>query len=108
MATEDLLMPAPYWGPVYYNDYYWNDYYWHDGWHGCCYNPGYDNFYGHYGNTTYDGYHDYGYNPYTGNSGEASHFGTITPARRRLNVHSYSATTPYRQRGRRIQRAIPQ
>lgn len=92
MMTEELLMPAPYWGPVYYNDYYYNDY-WHGG---CCYNAGYDNFYGHYGNTTYDGYHDYGYNPYTGNAAGTSDFHTYNSATgTSSNVHSYSGYNAY-------------
>jgi len=92
MMTEALLAPAPYWGPVYYNDYYYNDY-WHGG---CCYNTGYDNFYGHYGNTTYNGYHDYGYNPYTGNSGGTSNFHTYNSATGTSSeVHSYSGYNAY-------------
>jgi hypothetical protein len=91
MTTEALLAPAPYWGPVYYNDYYYNDY-----WHGCCYNAGYDNFYGHYGSATYDGYHDYGYNPYTGNSAGTSEFHTYNSATGTSStVHSYSGYNAY-------------
>jgi hypothetical protein len=90
MMTASLIAPAPYWGPVYYNNYYYN------GWHGCCWNGGYENFYGHYGNTAYNGYHDYGYNPYTGNVGQQSSFHTYNSATgMSSNVHSYSGYNAY-------------
>src|SRR5262249_13640501 len=62
LATAAIVTPAPYWGPTYYNNYY---NYYHGG--GCCW--GGENVYGHYGNTTYNGYRQYNYNPYTGNAG---------------------------------------
>jgi hypothetical protein len=92
MATEELMAPAPYWGPVYYNNYYYNPY-WHGG---CCWNPGYENFYGHYGYTTYNGYRDYGYNPYTGNVGHTGDYSTYN-ARTGVssNIHGYSGYNAY-------------
>jgi hypothetical protein len=70
MTTAALLAPAPYWGAAYYNSYYNRG--------GCCW--GGENVYGHYGNTTYSGYHDYGYNPYTGNAGAAGSYHTYNAA----------------------------
>jgi len=93
MTTAALLAPAPYWGPVYYNNYYYG---WNNGWHGCCYNTGYENFYGHYGNTTYNGYRDYGYNPYTGNVGHAGEYHTYNAATgMSSNIHGYSGYNAY-------------
>ena len=85
------LLPAParsgdrsttatgdYWG--YHGGYYpYGPYYGYNGDH--YYNTGYENVYGHYGNTTYNGYHDYGYNPYTGTSGETSTYDTYSKTR---------------------------
>ena len=52
--------------------------------------------YGHYGNTTYNGYHDYGYNPYTGTSGEKSTYDTYN-SRTGISstIHSYNGSNAY-------------
>jgi hypothetical protein len=107
-ATASYMVePAPVWGPVYYGYYgdYWGyhgyypygPYYGYNTDHPCCYyNTGYDNVYGHYGNTTYNGYHDYGYNPYTGNTGETSAYHTYNSATgTSSNIHSYSGYNAY-------------
>jgi hypothetical protein len=90
MMTASLISPAPYWGPVYYSGYYNN------GWHGCCWNSGYENFYGHYGATTCNGYRGYGYNPYTGNVGRTGYYHTYNAATGvSSNIHGYSGYNAY-------------
>ncbi len=94
MMTAALLTPAPYWGPVYYNNYYygWNG----NGWHGCCWNPGYENVYGHWGSTTYNGYRQWGYNPYTGNVGTRGSYQTYNAATGgRSNIQTYHGYNAY-------------
>jgi hypothetical protein len=87
MTTEALLAPAPAWGPTYYNDYYA---------HGCCWAAGSENIYGHYGSTTYDGYHDYGYNPYTGNVGATGNYHTYNAATGgSSNINAYHGYNAY-------------
>jgi hypothetical protein len=103
-----MLAPAPVWAPVYYGYYgdYWGysgyhygygPYYGYNTNHPCCYyNTGYENVYGHYGNTTYNGYHDYGYNPATGNVGETSAYHTYNSATgTSSNIHSYNGYNAY-------------
>src|SRR4029077_5047739 len=86
MATEALVAPAPYWGPAYYNNYYNHG--------GCCW--GGENVYGHYGNATYNGYRDYGYNPYTGNVGPEGQYHTYNAATGvSSNVQTYSGHNAY-------------
>lgn len=106
LATASYFVePAPVWGPVYYGygggyygGYYpYGPYYGYNADHPCCYyNTGYENVYGHYGNTTYNGYHDYGVNPYTGNVGETSAYHTYNSATgTSSNIHSYSGYNAY-------------
>jgi hypothetical protein len=86
MAREALVAPAPYWGPAYYNNYYNHG--------GCCW--GGENVYGHYGNSTYNGYRDYGYNPYTGNVGAEGQYHTYNAATGvSSNVQTYSGHNAY-------------
>ena len=87
MTTAALLAPAPSWGPMYYNNYYA---------HGCCWAAGSENVYGRYGNTAYDGYRDYGYNPYTGNVGAAGSYHTYNPATGgSSNIQAYHGYNAY-------------
>jgi hypothetical protein len=101
MATGALLAPAPAWGPVYYNNYYA---------HGCCWATGSENVYGHYGTTTYNGYRDYGYNPYTGKVGTAGSYHTYNAATGgSSNIQGYHGYIRlHGHRGRRLQPPVPQ
>ena len=100
MTTAALVAPAPYWGPAYYSNYYDHG--------GCCW--GGENVYGHYGNATYSGYRDYGYNPYTGNVGTEGQYHTTNAATGvSSNIHAYSRLQClHGRRGRGLQSAVSQ